>query len=106
MGLLVVLFYVFVSWGGVNSILLDLIPRIALGLLHEFLLPVGRPRFLPLVVASVLVGMLSASMVSGGGASSLVLGWKMRRHAFAASLYCSWSGELEMMASLTLLGLE
>ena len=88
-GLLVVLFCVFVSWGGLNSILLDLIPRIALGLLHEFLLPVGRSRFLPLVVASVCVGMLSFSMVSCRGASSLVLGWKMHRHAFAASSYCS-----------------
>ena len=53
MGLLVVLSSVLTPWGGVSSIRLNLIPRMPLGLLHEFLLPVGRPRFLPLIVASV-----------------------------------------------------
>jgi len=36
-----------VLWGeGVSSIRLALTPRSALGLLHLFVLPLGRPRFL------------------------------------------------------------
>jgi hypothetical protein len=42
--LLGVLFCVFVQWEGVISVRLSLIPRMALGLLHELLLPIGRPR--------------------------------------------------------------
>ena len=53
LGLLVVLSSVFVPWGRVSSIRFNLIPRMALGLLHEVFLPVGRPRFLPLIVTSV-----------------------------------------------------
>ena len=103
--LLGVILCVFVQWGGVRSIRRSLIPRMALGLLLEFLIPTGRPRFLFMVVGSVWRGVRSGSVVGGWGAGSLVLCLKMRRHAFAESSYCSWSGELEIMASLTLLGL-
>ena len=43
----------FVQWGGVRSIHRSLIPRMALGLLLEFLMPTERPRFLFMVVGSV-----------------------------------------------------
>jgi hypothetical protein len=33
------------------------------------------------------MGVLSGSVVGGGGASSLVSGWKMRRHALAGFSY-------------------
>ena len=88
-GLARVILCVFVQWGGVKSIRRSLIPRMALGLLLEFLLPTGCPRFLVMVVGSVGRGVRSGSVVGGGGAGSLMLCLKVRRHAFAESSYCS-----------------
>ena len=64
-GLARVILCVFVQWGGVRSILRSLIPRMALGLLLEFLLPTRRPRYLVMVVGSVGSGVRSGSVVGG-----------------------------------------
>ena len=63
--LLGVILCVFVQWRGVRSIRRSLIPRMALGLLLEFLMPTGRPRFLVMVVGSVGMGVRSGSVVGG-----------------------------------------
>ena len=63
--LLEVILCVFVQWGDVRLIRRSLIPRMALGLLLEFLMPTGRPRFLVTVVGSVKRGVRSGSVVDG-----------------------------------------
>ena len=51
--------------GGVRSIRRSLIPCMALGLLLEFVLPTGRPRFLVMGVGSVGRGVRSGAVVGG-----------------------------------------
>ena len=81
-----------------------LTPRRALGLLHKFLLPSGRPR---LRVVGEGLGIWLLAGTDGGDiiVGALAFGCSIRLHAAAGCLYYSWSGDVEMMAIFTLLGL-
>jgi hypothetical protein len=80
-----------------------LIPCRALGLLHKFLLPSGRPR---LGVVGVRLGIWLLAGIEGGDivVGALAFGCSIRLHAAAGSSYCAWSGDVEIMASFTWLG--
>ena len=81
-----------------------LTPRRALGLLHRYLLPSGRPR-LRVVGEGLFIWLLAGT--DGGDiiVGALAFGCSIRLHAAAGCSYCAWSGDVEMMASFTLLGL-
>ena len=80
-----------------------LTPRRALGLLHRILLPSGRPR---LRVVGVGFGIWLLARAESGDivVGALAFGCSIRLHATAGSSYSAWSGDVEIMASFTLLG--